>query len=253
MSAELLGIFLFWIELAYKLRLANFCLKIYSKPLPKTPRMLSRWHLGLLFNYSGCGTYTCSQASPGVLNEATVSKQKLGDSFFVFLALKTNPVPPKTLLWTDLPFGSPQRESAHFRGNISCDYSNHLDVNSAWKLLVAGCVCTYVCMYVCVCVHMCGWNFHGYTFFHSRHFVACHFVAGTLRHQLFGHEDTWSPTILLRGHFLASHFVAGPLRHQQFCPGDTLSPMVLSRGHFVDGGQGWRTKTCRQRWWMKSA
>ena len=32
----------------------------------------------------------------------------------------------------------------------SCYCSNHLDINSAWKLLVASCVC--VCVRVCVCV-----------------------------------------------------------------------------------------------------
>ena len=94
--------------------------------------------------------------------------------------------------------------------------------------------------------------------FVHRCFIAGHFVAGTLRRrdtspQPFRLGDTWALTILSWGRFVTSHFVAGTLCRQPFCPWDTSLPAVLSQGHFVDGGQGWRTKTCRQRWQMKSA
>ena len=43
------------------------------------------------------------------------------------------------------------------------------------------------------------------------HFVASHFVAGTLRRQPFRRRDTSSPAVLSRGHFVACRFVAGTL------------------------------------------
>ena len=69
------------------------------------------------------------------------------------------------------------------------------------------------------------------------------FSSPPFRRLPFRRADISSPAISSRGHFVAWHFVAGTLRHQTFCRGDTLSPAVSSQGHFVKGRRGWRTKT----------
>ena len=61
----------------------------------------------------------------------------------IYLAFKTNSVPPKTQLCMEIPLDllnviTPVSEVS------SCDYSNHLDINSAWKSLVAHCVCAWL-------------------------------------------------------------------------------------------------------------
>ena len=73
---------------------------------------------------------------------ATVSKQKFNYSFFYLHVLglgdQFNATKDAVVYLNTF---SPQCDSANFRG--SCDYSNHLDKNSAWKLLVASCVCVW--------------------------------------------------------------------------------------------------------------
>ena len=67
---------------------------------------------------------------------------RLSKGFMVYmLYLKTNLVHRKMLLCILMPYGSPQRDSARFWRP-----SNHLDINSIWKSLVAICVCACVWM-----------------------------------------------------------------------------------------------------------
>ena len=77
-----------------------------SKLSSKTLCVLSHRLLGLLFVYSECGMY--SPATPGLLNVCYYNEfasNQLGVSrsltmvFYLYLALKTNLVQPKTLLY----------------------------------------------------------------------------------------------------------------------------------------------------------
>ena len=64
----------------------------------------------------------------------------------------------------------------------SCDYSNHLEINSAWKLLVVSCVC------VCVCVvpeaQMCFFNMF---------LSSAKLLISRMRHVRLQHQECLSP------------------------------------------------------------
>ena len=79
---------------------------------PKMHHVLCLRLLGLLFNYSGHGTYR--QVTPGLLNAWNSESGSL--TIVSQLTLKTTSVQPKMLLYIEIPFGSPPRESVHFRG-----------------------------------------------------------------------------------------------------------------------------------------
>ena len=70
----------------------------------------------------------------------------------------------------------------------------------------------------------------------SLRFCCSHFVAAVLL-QPFHRGYTSSPAILSWAHFVASHFVAGTLHRQPFRSGDTLLPAISSQGHFVTGAR----------------
>ena len=66
--------------------------------------------------------------------------------FFIYLSLKINSVQPKTLLYTYMyrSLWDLLNVTAPVSKVCSCDNSNHLDINSPLKPLVASCVCVFV-------------------------------------------------------------------------------------------------------------
>ena len=105
--------------------------------------------LGLLFIFSGRGTY--SQVTPRLLNTCVTGcdelssnqqwvfgKQKFGYNFFIYLAVKTHLVQWKK-------FRSSQHDNTRFLSWVAVT-SNHLNVNSVRKSLVASCLCMCVWM-----------------------------------------------------------------------------------------------------------
>ena len=85
----------------------------YQLLSPKTLRVGRRLS-GLLFNYSGCGTYR--QDKPRLLNACNSERRSSTMVSSIYLALKTDSVQPKTPLCIKIPFGSQQRDSVHFQG-----------------------------------------------------------------------------------------------------------------------------------------
>ena len=94
-TALLLGIFLFWFGVAYKLRLESYILQTVTTDTSHSCSDTS----GASATYSGCGTY--SQATPGLLNLCVTgcsefSNNQLGVSriltivFSIYLVLTTN-------------------------------------------------------------------------------------------------------------------------------------------------------------------
>ena len=115
MTALLPGIFLSWFE-PYDWR------AMASKLSPRTPRMLFCQLLGLLFTYFGCGRLSLLKPHQDTERmQLWVSRSSTTVSPSC-LALKTISVQPKTQT-----FGSPQRDSAHFRGKQLWLYSDHLN------------------------------------------------------------------------------------------------------------------------------
>ena len=112
MTALLPGIFLFWFGVAYELQLANYGLKTVSKDT-----------LHARLSTFGASVYVfqvwhVSQATPRLLNRCNLR---------CFCA--------STYLLDLLNGIAPVSEVS------SCDYSNHLDINSVWNSLVASCLC----------------------------------------------------------------------------------------------------------------
>ena len=101
MTALLSGVFLFRFGEAYQLRLASYGHETACNCL----HILGHQFLGLLFNYSGCGMY--SEATPRLLNSWNCESISLTILSFIYLALKTKSVQPKTLLCIYIPFRCP--------------------------------------------------------------------------------------------------------------------------------------------------
>ena len=94
---------------------------------PKTLRVLGCQLLGLLFNYSGCGTY--SQATPQLLNSWNSDSRDWTTCIVssIYLALKTNSVQLKMLLCIYTPLDLLKVIAPVSEVHVSsCDYSNHL-------------------------------------------------------------------------------------------------------------------------------
>ena len=91
------------------------------------------------------GVACINRPHPDYWTRATWVSRSSTIVFSIYLALKTNSVKWKTLLYIYIPFGAPQCDSARFWGKYcSCDYGNHLD---KFCLEVAG---SY--MWLCVCM-----------------------------------------------------------------------------------------------------
>ena len=95
--------------------------------------------------HSDYGTHVLQQAVTSLLEQSTVSKQKFNYGFLYlhnvlrledqFSALEDAIVG----LRVDIPFGSLLFDSTRFWWGVSVT-TNHLNINSVWKLLIASCV-----------------------------------------------------------------------------------------------------------------